>query len=464
MAKKITRRDFLKKSAISLAAISLPNIAIPGAAFAAQNPKALVVVQLTGGLDPLLAFPYTSDISNFRAPGSRIEPGNVSTVIAPGMGVHPGFNQLSPYLGNMKVIMQTGNAFLSNYALSHEEAQLAMVTGGYGDISKRVGWTARMFDNGIDLRGFGGLTPSFNCETCSLPPIVTTTYEDLGINDQSMWPGHNGVDNAKYVTEVLATLSGYKPSADDKSDPIGLNPTRNIPEVEKYYRKSQRGMFHAVDKILGRHGITGTLSDVNKTPKYDNYTTINPPIDVAGWGFDFKTLGNQFRNMAQTLKEMQIKGDSSKIIFVLEIDGFDLHGGWIPNGNNLMWSIGTALKVFLDDMVAIGMYNDLAMFFCTEFGRTIKTGGDGGTDHGVGYSSFVLGGKVNGGVYGHIYTPSELFSMTQNNVYAWPRETAQERIIAELLQNHLKVDPALAFPGDFLGKIPPAPGLNLFKA
>src|SRR5438128_2678759 len=122
MSGKLSRRSFLKKSAVTLTALSLPNITIPGVSQAlAGNAKALVVVQLHGGLDPLLAFPYTTEgtaTSQIRGDKARILPAGL-TQFAPGLGVNPGLAQLAPYFGSMKVIMQTGNAFLIPADRSH---------------------------------------------------------------------------------------------------------------------------------------------------------------------------------------------------------------------------------------------------------------------------------------------------------------------------------------------------------
>lgn len=480
MSKKISRREFLKKSAVSLAAISIPNVSLPGFAFAAEDgPRAMVVVQLTGGMDPFLAFPYTSDVSQLRGNAARINPNLITKVIqsgtatSPGLGIHPGLSDLEPYFSTMKVIMQTGNAYSRAPDRSHEIAQLYMSTGGYGDHDRRVGWTARLFDQGFSLRGFNGVTASYNCETCKLPPIVTTNYEELNIGNTPMQlngiTNDMAIRNSKHVEKVLENLSGYKPrSASDgpNSDPIGMTPSRQIGTVEEYYRKSQRNMFHALDAIAGRNGIVGTLSPIYRTSRYSAYEVIPPQIP-SYYNIAHKQLALQFRNIAQTLKEMKAKNDNSRIIFVLQLDGFDLHDNWITRGDTLMYSLGKSLKIFLDDLKdpAQNLYDSTAVFFCTEFGRTIlaSTGG-AGTDHGIGYPSFVIGGKVNGGVHGPVYNVQDLnlFARTKGN--AWPREVAQERIIAEILSTHLKIDPRLAFPGDFLDNIPQASGLNLFRA
>ena len=46
-----------------------------------------------------------------------------------------------------------------------------------------------------------------------------------------------------------------------------------------------------------------------------------------------------------------------------------------------------------------GRENDVAILVFSEFGRRIKDNGSG-TDHGSGGTAFVIGGEVNGGLYG----------------------------------------------------------------
>ena len=41
--------------------------------------------------------------------------------------------------------------------------------------------------------------------------------------------------------------------------------------------------------------------------------------------------------------------------------------------------------------------------FYGEFGRQLKANGDGGTDHGQGNFIILVGGKVNGGIYGTLF-------------------------------------------------------------
>jgi uncharacterized protein (DUF1501 family) len=45
--------------------------------------------------------------------------------------------------------------------------------------------------------------------------------------------------------------------------------------------------------------------------------------------------------------------------------------------------------------------NEVTVVTMSEFGRTIYLNGSGGTDHGRGSAMFVMGGAVNGGLYGN---------------------------------------------------------------
>lgn len=82
-------------------------------------------------------------------------------------------------------------------------------------------------------------------------------------------------------------------------------------------------------------------------------------------------------------------------VAMIETGGWDTHSG--QRGR-----LGNQLKG-LDAMVAAlkaGLgphWNDTLVVVATEFGRTVKTNGTGGTDHGTGSVAMLLGGAVQGG-------------------------------------------------------------------
>jgi len=96
-------------------------------------------------------------------------------------------------------------------------------------------------------------------------------------------------------------------------------------------------------------------------------------------------------------------------IFFVSMGGFDNHGDQFGrdsvSGNksllsgthfNLLSQLDSALKVFYDATVAMGVANNVTTMTMSDFGRTLKSNGQG-SDHGWGEHAFVLGGAVNGG-------------------------------------------------------------------
>ena len=70
-----------------------------------------------------------------------------------------------------------------------------------------------------------------------------------------------------------------------------------------------------------------------------------------------------------------------------------------------MKEIDDALRLFKDEMVAQGIYDDVVVLTVSDFGRTFTTNGQG-SDHGWGGNYFVLGGQVDGGKFLGTYPDS----------------------------------------------------------
>src|SRR5262249_40163943 len=109
---------------------------------------------------------------------------------------------------------------------------------------------------------------------------------------------------------------------------------------------------------------------------------------------------------------------------------------------------GNALAAFSREMG--DSMEDIIVVTMSEFGRTAKEDGNGGTDHGHGNVMMVLGGPVRGGkIYG-----------------SWPRLSAEHPneqrdlavttdfrdVLGELVVQHLGQKTDQVFPGYTLGK------------
>ena len=105
-------------------------------------------------------------------------------------------------------------------------------------------------------------------------------------------------------------------------------------------------------------------------------------------------LGNSLKQIAQL-----IKMDVGMEVAFTESGGWDTHfnqgtdtGIFARNVSDL----STSIIAFWTD---IAKYQDeVTLMTMTEFGRTVAQNGTGGTDHGRGSCSFILGNDVNGGL------------------------------------------------------------------
>lgn len=67
---------------------------------------------------------------------------------------------------------------------------------------------------------------------------------------------------------------------------------------------------------------------------------------------------------------------------------------------NALSSLSNALAAFQRDLKEQGKENDILTLTVSEFGRSVPENSMGGTDHGAASCLFVIGRRVNGGVYG----------------------------------------------------------------
>ena len=112
-------------------------------------------------------------------------------------------------------------------------------------------------------------------------------------------------------------------------------------------------------------------------------------------------LGESLKQIAQL-----IKADVGVEIAFADVGGWDTHANQVqPNspsqGNlaNRLKEVGQSLAALYTDLG--DRMDDVVILTMSEFGRTVRQNGTGGTDHGHATCFFALGGPIQGGkVYG----------------------------------------------------------------
>ena len=132
----------------------------------------------------------------------------------------------------------------------------------------------------------------------------------------------------------------------------------------------------------------------------------------------------------------------------LDLGGWDTHRGQGSSDNGelprQLDRLGRALAAFRADLGPV--FERVVVVVMSEFGRTARENGTGGTDHGHGNVMLVLGGKVQGGrVLGNLpgLAPEQLFQGRDV-----PVTTDFRDVLAEITERHLRLpDAAALFPG-----------------
>jgi uncharacterized protein (DUF1501 family) len=149
-------------------------------------------------------------------------------------------------------------------------------------------------------------------------------------------------------------------------------------------------------------------------------------------------------------------------IAVLSVEGWDTHsdqGGTIGFMADVMAELDTAIDDF---KTAVGSaWKDTVMVAATEFGRTVRTNGDRGSDHGVGSVALLAGGAVNGDkVFGDWpgLAPKQLYEYSD----LWPT-TDLRAVFKGVLRDHIGVAGSLLNNTVFPDSGNVAPFGNLIK-
>ena len=105
--------------------------------------------------------------------------------------------------------------------------------------------------------------------------------------------------------------------------------------------------------------------------------------------------------IAQSMKSIAqvMTADLGTRVYYTQHGSFDTHAGELRSHTMLWDEVSNAVGDFMDDLEEHGLADDTVVLMFSEFGRRIRDNG-AGTDHGSGGVAFVVGGQVQGGLYG----------------------------------------------------------------
>ena len=170
-----------------------------------------------------------------------------------------------------------------------------------------------------------------------------------------------------------------------------------MPDIQD--EKSRQYALEAFSRIYGptesKDIVAQVLSETgsNALKGADRLRTA-PELYSSSVEYADTSISQSLKNMAQVMSA----GLGTRIYYT-QHGSFDTHSNELLAHAKLWTDVSTAIADFTSDLEEHGLADDTLILVFSEFGRRIKDNG-AGTDHGSGGVSFVIGGSVNGGLYG----------------------------------------------------------------
>lgn len=354
-----TRRGFMKGGALALVGTSaipsfLTRTVMAEMTTAAANKKKLVVLFQRGAADGLnIVVPYREKNYYAMRPSIGIKQNEVLDLDG-FFGLHPSMAAFKPLYeqGHLAIVHAAGSPDTTR---SHFDAQDYMESGTPGVKATQDGWLNRALQAEL-LRG----KPSA-FRAVALGAQVPRTLE------------------GKVPAIAVSNLADFSVGGRGPQ----TSPISNA--FQAMYDESSDAMLHG----------TGTETfEAVKMLKAADPAKYQP---AAGVFYPNTQFGNSLKQVAQLMKaDLGVEAAFS------DIGGWDTH----QNQGNVNGQLANRLKDFSEGIAAFWQdlgtgAEDVTLVTMSEFGRTARQNGTGGTDHGHANVMFVLGGQVKGGkVYG----------------------------------------------------------------
>ena len=127
---------------------------------------------------------------------------------------------------------------------------------------------------------------------------------------------------------------------------------------------------------------------------------------------------------AQLTDVLRVIGSETAIpVMHVQQGSFDTHDGQKWQHPKLLAELANGLSAFRKNLIKMGRWRDVLVVTYSEFGRRVAENGAQGTDYGAASVQFVMGGKVNAGLYGDYLSLDKLedgdlvYTMDYRSVY-----------------------------------------------
>ncbi len=363
----LSRRIFLRNSAIAMAGVGSAPLWLERAAFAGEERgsrrKVLVAIFQRGAADGLnIVVPHGE--SHYYALRPTISIPRPSSGTAPEDSVIDldGFFGLHPSLGPLEPLWRQQRLAIVHAAgspdptRSHFDAQDYMESGTPGAKATSDGWLNRALESEARQAKTRDMSPIRAVSLGpSLPRALRGPQSAIAVDNLNNFKVRD-----QAASEILQSMYART------SDPI----------------------------------LSGTAHETFEAVAVLQLIEKMPYEPAAGANYPRGRFGDSMRQIARL-----IKADVGLEVAFADVGGWDHHVNEVgPRASagqlaNVLSEFGSALAAFCQDLG--DRMEDVVLVTMSEFGRTAKENGNRGTDHGHANVMFVMGGPVRGGkVYG----------------------------------------------------------------
>jgi len=121
------------------------------------------------------------------------------------------------------------------------------------------------------------------------------------------------------------------------------------------------------------------------------------PVFARFSATDMVEGGNTVKENVEVARMFKAAGAD---VMHVSIGGFDTHSQQAQDHVGLLQAVDTGLAAFYQDLVQMGVADDVLLMTFSEFGRRVRENGSLGTDHGTAAPMFVMGNPAQGGLFG----------------------------------------------------------------
>ena len=403
----ITRRDFMKSTALMTAAGIAPQFLSQTAAASLtsikgfKDDRVLVVIQLAGGNDGLnTVVPYEDDLYHKARPNLSLSDDRLIK-LDDAVAVNNSMRGLADLYNDGQLALIQGVGY-PNPDRSHFRSTEIWHTASDADAFLGHGWIGRYFDNNCG----GTAQPQVGLALDKERPQAFSGEKGFGVSTTNpMRFGWNPGQGAA-TEEVFAALNQAGTVQNNGTlDFLRHTTAQAMASSEEVRGAAGKGM---VEEIVKKRGVAGN------------------------------TLATQLSAVAGL-----IRGGLNTRIFYVSVSGYDTHAGQAVAHDRLLGQFSEAMTGFQQQLKEDGLSDRVTTMVFSEFGRRVEENASGGTDHGTAAPMFLVGDLVKAGLYG---TAPRLNDLDQGDL---KYGTDFRQVYASVLEQWFETDSRPVLNGSF---------------